>query len=316
MLAKCVRDQWKVEDLDWSVEPRALSADDERAIVQYFVDMAAIERLAKALFEEQRRRATDPTLKKIFATFVVDEERHAVAAERLAEHYNRRRLQEYRVNRALERFRPPFLHAISQFSAEVANVYITSGELLLDIALLRSIDDYVDDEMSHQVMHLINRDESRHIAIDYYMVEYYASPAYQEWLAAQPRRPLRQQLKAWSAFLAMLWHMRPFAQGVFLEPMARVDPGGRRLREAVKRAQLLSRKPDVARRPFTRFVNTLRDLYQLPGIPKLAGPFLERVAGVPGDLLTDLYTDAEVRAAKAMSYDELADDALAAKAIA
>ena len=59
-----------------------------------------------------------------------------------------------------------------------ANAYITAGELILDVALLRSLDDYVADEMSHRAMYLINRDESRHIAIDYRMVEYYASPEY------------------------------------------------------------------------------------------------------------------------------------------
>ena len=36
----------------------AQEVDEEEAIVQYFHNMAAIERFAKALFEEQVRRAT------------------------------------------------------------------------------------------------------------------------------------------------------------------------------------------------------------------------------------------------------------------
>ena len=70
--------------------------------------------------------------------------------------------------------RPAALHArVSStpslyLSDDVANVKITVGELILDIALLRSINDHVPTTaMSDQAMRLVNRDESRHIAIDY-----------------------------------------------------------------------------------------------------------------------------------------------------
>ena len=56
MLAKCRRDQWRADDLDWTLTPRPLSADDEIAVVQYFTNMAGIERLAgaRSLFALQR----------------------------------------------------------------------------------------------------------------------------------------------------------------------------------------------------------------------------------------------------------------------
>ena len=176
MLEKCRRDQWRIRDLDWSVKPKALSAEDEIAVVQYFTDMAGIERLAAALFAEQRRRVEDPRLKEIFATFIVDEERHAQVAERLAAFYDVHHYRTYRMNDNLVRFRPYFIDAIRYLSAEIANAYITSGEILLDVALLRSLNDFVDDDMSHQAMDRINRDESRHIAVDFHMVEQYCEP--------------------------------------------------------------------------------------------------------------------------------------------
>lgn len=313
MLAKCVAEQWRIDDLDWSVSPRPLARDDEIAVVQYFTDMAAIERLAKALFEEQRRRATDPTLAKIFSTFVVDEERHAQVAERLAAHYDVHRYRRYRVNPHLVRFRPHFLHAIRQFSAEVANIYITTGELLLDVALLRSLDDYVDDDMSRQAMRLINRDESRHIAVDYHMVEYYASPAYQEWLRKQPKRSIRAHARAWWAFANMLYYAGPFIQAVLVDPMRLTDPSGRRMREAIKRAQLLGKKPDVARRPFVRFMTGLQRLYENPRLRPAFGALAVRMVGLPPEVLVTLPTDEEIARAAAMSYDDLAREALAAK---
>ncbi len=312
MLEKCRAGQWKADDLDWSVTPRPMSRDDEIAICQYFTDMAGIERLAGALFAEQRKRATDPTLHKIFSTFVVDEERHAVVAERLAAHYDVHHYQTYRTNPALERFAPHFVNGIQYLPAEIANIYITGGELLLDVALLRSIDDYVDDEMSRQAMHRINRDESRHIAVDYHMVEYYASPAYQAELRAQ-RPSARAIARGMWSLLHILYYAKPFFTGVFFDPMARVDPGGSRLREAFKRLQLLGQKPDVARRPFTRFIQSVQAAYNTRAGKIAFGSVLSRVAGVPEEMLINLFTDEEAAWAATASYEALAEDALQAK---
>lgn len=313
MLDKCHAGQWHVDDLDWSVTPRELSRADEIAVVQYFVDMAGIERLAKALFQVQYERAGDPVLKEIFATFVIDEERHAVAAERLAQHYDIHKYQSYEINPHLVKFRPHFVNAVRYLPAEIANIYVTTGELVLDVALLRSIDDYVDDEMSRQAMHLINRDESRHIAVDYHMVEYYSSPAYEESLRKQGFPPLKIVLKgAWS-MLNMLYYSRPFVRGVFFEPMKLVDPDGKRMREAFKRIQLLGRKPDVAKRPFARFISALQAAYNTRSGKFLFGNILSRVAGVPEEMMITLHTPEEERVAVAMSYDELAQEALQAK---
>jgi hypothetical protein len=313
MLEKCERDQWSVHDLDWSVAPKELSRDDEIAIVQYFKDMSGIERLAKALFAEQLRRATDPTLRRIFETFVIDEERHAVAAEMLSAHYDVHNYEDYQISPSLERFRPHFIDAIRSFSAEVANAYILAGELILDVALLRSIDDHVDDEMSRQAMTLINRDESRHIAIDYHMAEYYASDAYQEWLDAQPRPTLAERAHTATTVVRMLYHAAPFFKDVFFEPMNVVDPRGRRLREAFKRIQLVSRKPGVARRPFVRFMLSMQDAYNNELARRALGPLITRTVGVPGSLISSLYTDDELARTATMSFDEMAEEALASK---
>ncbi len=314
MLDMCRKGQWRLDDLDWSVPPRPMDREDEIAIVQYFTDMAGIERFAGALFAEQQRRAMDPTLKKIFATFVADEERHAKCAERLARHYDVHQYKTYVMSPSLVAFRPHFLNAIRYLSAEIANVYIMGGELILDIALLRSIDDFVHDRMSHEAMERINRDESRHIAIDYYMTEYYASDAYQEWLRGQPPQPLVDRVKAVWAFANVLVAAKPFFRDVFFEPMKMVDPTGRRIEEAFKRMQLIGAKPEVARRPFARFMEGLRDVVRHPVLGPIFGGIASRLAGVPPELMRELATARELERAARMSYDELAADALAAKA--
>src|ERR1700761_4515420 len=95
MLEKCSRDQWSIDDLDWSVKPPPMSRDKEEAIVQAFTDMAGIELLASALFDVQRRKTDDPTLAKIFESFVIDEQRHSAVARRLAAHYDVHRYRAY-----------------------------------------------------------------------------------------------------------------------------------------------------------------------------------------------------------------------------
>lgn len=314
MLEMCRRDQWRIEDLDWSVTPRALSREDEIAVCQYFTDMSGIELLAGALFELQRDNARDPTLRRIFSTFVVDEERHSRVALLLARHYDVHRYQRYELNPHLVRFRRHFVEAVKHVAPDVANAYITTGELLLDIALLRSLDDYVDDEMSHEAMRLINRDESRHIAIDYHMAEYYGSREYADWLAAQPRKGAIAEAKAAAAIAGFMYHAQPFFRDVFFGPMDLVDPSGKRLLEAFRRIQLLGKKEGTGpARPFTRFLRGMQDVFNHPIGGRVFGSAISRVMGVDPRVIRVLYSDADIERVQKMSYDALAQEALDAK---
>jgi hypothetical protein len=314
MLEKCEREQWKVSDLDWSGRPREMSEEDETAIVQYFTDMAGIERLAGALFANQQKNADDPRLERIFRSFVKDEVRHAQAAQMLADFYDVHHYRTYQVNPALVKFTPHFVNAIRYLAPEIANAYITSGELVLDVALLRSIDDYVGDEMSAQAMTLINRDESRHIAIDFHMVEHYASPEYQVEKKLRPSLPVLQRVKGAVALAGVIYHAAPFFKSVFFEPMHRVDPSGKRLREAFKRIQILTTKEGVREHPFTRFMTAVQDIYNdYPFARLLFGRLIRRLVGVEDSLIMRLYTEADERRASRMSFADLAEDALGAK---
>ena len=313
MLEKCRREQWRIDDLDWSGAPRSMSRDDEIAIVQYFTDMAQIERLAGALFREQERKVEDETLRKIFRTFVADEERHAQSAERLARYYDVHKYKPYKTNAHLAAFFPRFLQTIRFMPPDIANVYITTGELILDVALLRSINDHVKDGMSQSAMDLINRDESRHIAVDYHMIEYYASDAYEQKLEAMRKPGLRERARAAWFFAGMMWFAGPFIRDVFFKPMEVVDPSGKRMKEAFKRVQLLSSKPTVQRRPFSRAMLKLQTMYQQPMIRAVFGPLLERAVGVQGSMMMRLINDEEEARARDMSFDDLAQEALSAK---
>lgn len=313
MLDKCVRDQWSIDDLDWSIPPPSLPREKEEAVVQYFTDMAGIELLAGALFEVQREKTTDPTLSKIFSTFVADEKRHSAVASRLARHYDVHHYRPYAESASLTKFRPHFLALVRNTSPEIANAYITSGELILDVALLRSLDDYVADDMSHQAMHLINRDESRHIAIDFHMTEHYCSDEYLAEIHTRPRPSLREIARMSRVLATMMWHAKPFLQEVFLTPMDKTDPSGRRVHEAFKRIQLVLRKPTVARAPFSRLMIAAQRAYNHPVIGAVFGRVLLRILGAEPRAARILFTEDELAKTQRMSFEELAEEALAQK---
>lgn len=314
MLEKCHRGQWKVGDLDWSKKPRPMSEEDERDIVQFFTDMVAIERIAAALFDEQGKKTKNPLLREIFSTFVVDEVRHAHAAQMLADFYDVHRYQAYVTSPTLARFAPPFIELIRCASADIANAYVTAGELILDVALLRSLNDYVGDEMSQSAMNLINRDESRHIAIDFFMSEYYASPEYQEMKRHDPEIPLATRLRGQRALAEVLWYASGFFRDVMFQPMKKTDPTGKRLSEAIKRYQLLGSKPHMRATPFARFMYSLQNAYTDHASVRLFfGKPIARIMGADQSLIARLYTEAEARRAARMTVEEMAEEALALK---
>ncbi len=313
MLKKCREGQWSIAELDFSRPPPPLSRDAEEMVVQYFTDMAGIERMAGALFAEERCMTRDSKLKAIFRTFEADEIRHAQVAQMLADYFDVHRYRVYQMNPHLVKFYPRFVHAIRYLSPEIANIYVTVGEVLLDVALLRSLNDYLDDPTSREAITRINQDESRHLAMDYYMVAYYSSDAWLEESSRRPPRPLVVRLQAWSSFARVLYHARPFFKQVLFEPMEKVDPSGRRLKEAFKRIQLLTAREDVAARPFVRFILIMQDLFNSPMLGILAGRAVVRVLGVDPSVLVRLYSQEEYRQARTKSCEEMARETLALK---
>jgi hypothetical protein len=91
------------------------------------------------------------------------------------------------------------------------------------------------------------------------------------------------------------------------------DPSGRRMREAFKRIQLVARKPTVARLPFIRFMLAMQELLHRPMIGRVFQPVIMRVMGGDERSLTILFTPEELARSQRMSFEELAEDALAAK---
>jgi len=115
------------------------------------------------------------------------------------------------------------------------------------------------------------------------------------------------------AFTFANFSSRPFNAAV--AGLRSGDPQGKRLREALKRAQLLGQKEAERKGPFTRMMQTLQDLYNDSMVFRtVCGPVAARVMGLPLELMVRFYTEEEARRANKMSFDELAQEALAVTA--
>jgi hypothetical protein len=144
------------------------------------------------------------------------------------------------------------------------------------------------------------------------MAEYYAS---EEYLAAggSAATPLGVRAAAWWTFANVLFHAKPFFRDVFFEPMRRLDANGARMREAFRRMDLLTAKQAAAGAPFARFVKSTKDLYSRPMVGRVFGGLAARVLGLDHEFMVRLASEAELARAHGMTYDDLAQEALAAK---
>ena len=87
---------------------------------------------------------------------------------------------------------------------------------------------------------------------------------------------------------------RPFIRDILVEPLDRLDPGGRRMREAFKRMQLALRRPGVAERPFPRMLRAAQWLVGQPVVGAAMQPMMTALFGVDGRAFERLYTEAEL----------------------
>ena len=157
MLEKCENGHWDVDAFDWSQKTSlALSRRDEMRVCQHFLNLSYIERMAAALFLSLSERMTSPTVKAIYRNFHKDEIRHAQAMARLQDYFDVHHYRTYTPSRAMLAFIPYFTGSLDSMSPAFANNAVTIGEIFLDIALLRALNDYVDDPLSRAVIRRAN----------------------------------------------------------------------------------------------------------------------------------------------------------------
>jgi hypothetical protein len=172
---KCERFQWDLRDIDWEA-PGADCVTDAQAsaLLPFMADLYWVETVAAVVFGSMAARETDPTRKAIFTSFAADEQRHADAERELMVRWGiAGRRQRPPPNPSVARLLDALERTADRVHPSVFAAIVPMTELVLDGALVKYLTRTVDDPVCQAVFEKINADEARHLAMDFYMLEYY-----------------------------------------------------------------------------------------------------------------------------------------------
>ncbi|MEZ0363825.1 ferritin-like domain-containing protein [Mycobacterium sp. pUA109] len=170
MLTKIKDRQWALADIDWDAPGAETISDEFRPRLKAFMaDLCWIENVGARGFAALAKKAPTPTLAEIYRYFHAEEQRHANAELALMKRWGMLEddgeIPEPNVNIRLA------IEWLDKHSDEmplsILGTVIPMLEVALDGALLKFLLEEVHDPVCHQVFEKINNDESRHIAVDF-----------------------------------------------------------------------------------------------------------------------------------------------------
>jgi hypothetical protein len=169
MLAKIKDRQWALADIDWEAPGAETITPDFRPKLKAFMaDLCWIENIGARGFAALAKKAPTPTLAEIYRYFHAEEQRHANAELALMKRWDmldEGEIPEPNINIRLA------IEWLDRYADDmplsVLGTVIPMLEVALDGALLKFLLDTVEDPVCHQVFEKINNDESRHIAVDF-----------------------------------------------------------------------------------------------------------------------------------------------------
>ncbi|BBZ22561.1 reductase [Mycolicibacter hiberniae] len=173
MLAKIKDRQWALADIDWDAPGAELIRPDMVPNLKKFMaDLCWIENIGARGFAALARKAPTATLAEIYRYFHAEEQRHANAELALMKRWGMLEDGEMPEPNVNIRLAMQWLDEYSDdLPLSVLGTVIPMLEVALDGALLKFLLDEVDDPVCHQVFEKINNDESRHIAVDFEVLD-------------------------------------------------------------------------------------------------------------------------------------------------
>ena len=173
MLAKIKDKQWALADIDWDAPGAETISDEFRPRLKAFMaDLCWIENVGARGFAAMATKAPTPTIAEIYRYFHAEEQRHANAELALMKRWGMLddgEIPEPSVNIRLA------IEWLDKYADDmplsVLGTVIPMLEVALDGALLKFLLEEVHDPVCHQVFEKINNDESRHIAVDFEVLD-------------------------------------------------------------------------------------------------------------------------------------------------
>jgi hypothetical protein len=173
MLQKIKDKQWALADIDWDAPGAELIEPELWAKLKPFMtDLMWIENVGARGFAALARKAPTPTLKSIYEHFHAEEQKHANAELALMRRWGMLENDEVPPPSVNVQLVITWLDKFSDsMSLSILGTVIPMLEVALDGALIKFITDEVKDPVAQEVFKRINSDESRHLAVDFEVMD-------------------------------------------------------------------------------------------------------------------------------------------------
>ena len=173
MLRKIKDRQWALADVDWEAPgAERITAEQWPALKDFMADLVWIENVGARGFAAMAKQTDDPTLRSIYTYFHAEEQRHANAELALMKRWGMLEGEDLPEPNVNIRLAIEWLdtHA-DRMPLSVLGTVIPMLEVALDGALLKFLLEEVHDPVCHEVFEKINADESRHLAVDFAVLD-------------------------------------------------------------------------------------------------------------------------------------------------
>jgi len=173
MLQKIKDKQWALVDIDWEAPGAELIDDDLWAKLKPFMtDLMWIENVGARGFAALAKKAPTPTLKSIYEHFHAEEQKHANAELALMRRWGMLADDEIPAPSVNVQLVINWLDKYSDgMDLTFLGTVIPMLEVALDGALIKFITEEVKDPVAQEVFARINSDESRHLAVDFEVMD-------------------------------------------------------------------------------------------------------------------------------------------------
>jgi hypothetical protein len=173
MLQKIKDRQWALADIDWDAPGAELIDAELHAKLKPFLsDLMWIENVGARGFAAMAKKAPTQTLKSIYEHFHAEEQKHANAELALMRRWGMLVDDEIPSPNVNVQLVINWLDKHSDdMSLSFLGTVIPMLEVALDGALIKFITDEVEDPVAQEVFKRINADESRHLAVDFEVME-------------------------------------------------------------------------------------------------------------------------------------------------
>lgn len=252
MLAKIKSSQWALADIDWDAPGRELVTENKELypkLKAFMADLMWIEHVGARGFAAMAKKAPNETLAEIYRYFHAEEQKHANAEMALMKRWGMLDGDELPEPNINIRLVVEWLDTYAdQMPLSVLGSVIPMLEITLDGALCKFLLDTVEDPVCHTAFKHINDDESRHLGVDFHVLELLGhGPLYRQGIEFIGRMLDPRLLLGIASYLPLLNKMR--------DNLVELGLKEEKLYDAVRKYERVGGTPGGRRNPWFQLIS-------------------------------------------------------------